>query len=139
MKMLKVTYFGVVHKEKRSAYGVSFPDFPGCISAGDTLEEAVKQAQEALVLHIHGMIEDGESIPEASKIDDITHEVKPLAIVPVAVAVPSLRVKRYNIAARDTDMKKIDRFLKQRGRSRDRSEFLISSALREISRESKSV
>ena len=139
MKKLKVTYFGVVHKEKRSAYGVSFPDFPGCISAGDTLEEAVIQAQEALVLHIHGMIEDGESIPEASKIDDITHEVKPLAIVPVAVAVPSLRVKRYNIAARDTDMKKIDRFLKQRGRSRDRSEFLISSALREISRESKSV
>jgi predicted RNase H-like HicB family nuclease len=134
--MLKVTYFGVVHKEKRSDYGVSFPDFPGCIAAGDSLEDAVKQAHEALVLHIHGMIEDGDAIPEASKIDDITHEIKPLAIVPVAVNVPSLRVKRYNIAARDTDMKKIDRFLKQRGRHRDRSEFLISAALREINRES---
>jgi len=33
-------YIALVHKEKDSAYGVSFPDFPGCISAGDTLEEA---------------------------------------------------------------------------------------------------
>jgi predicted RNase H-like HicB family nuclease len=137
--MLKVTYFGVVHKDKGSDYGVSFPDFPGCVSAGDDLEDAVKQAHEALVLHIRGMIEDGEAIPESSKMDDITHEIKPLAIVPVAVDVPSLRVKRYNIAARDTDMKKIDRFLRQHGRKRDRSEFLISSALREIDRESRSV
>jgi predicted RNase H-like HicB family nuclease len=136
--MLKVTYFGVVHKDKRSDYGVSFPDFPGCVSAGDDLEDAVKQAHEALALHIQGMIEDGEAIPEASKMDDITHEIKPLAIVPVVANVPSLRVKRYNIAARDTDMKKIDRFLKSHGRKRDRSEFLISSALREIERESRS-
>ena len=137
--MVQVTYFGIIHKDKGSDYGVSFPDFPGCISVGDNLEDAAKQAHEALALHIQGMIEDGEAIPEASKMDDITHEIKPLAIVPVAVDVPSLRVKRYNIAARDTDMKKIDRFLKLRGRNRDRSEFLISAALREINRESKSV
>jgi len=136
--MVRVIYFGVVHKDKNSGYGVSFPDFPGCVAADADLEDVIEQAKEALEFHIRGMIEDGESIPEASKMEDISDENKPIALAPVEVEVPSLRVKRYNIAARDADMRKIDRFLKKRGRHRDRSEFLISSALREIDREQKS-
>ena len=47
-------------------YSVDFPDLPGCISAGDTLEEALAMAREALSLHLFGMDEDGEAIPSAS-------------------------------------------------------------------------
>ena len=56
-------YIAYLHKDKRSDFGVSFPDFPGCAQPGKTLEEARRKAAEALSLHIAGMIEDGEKIP----------------------------------------------------------------------------
>jgi predicted RNase H-like HicB family nuclease len=62
-------YIALIHKEPGSDYGVSFPDFPGCISAGKTLDEARAAAVEALALHIEGMIEDGETIPAASTLE----------------------------------------------------------------------
>ncbi len=42
-------YIAYLHKDKKSDYGVSFPDFPGCITAGTSLEEARRMAAEALV------------------------------------------------------------------------------------------
>jgi predicted RNase H-like HicB family nuclease len=53
---------------------VSFPDFPGCITAGKTIEESRRNAQKALALHISGMIEDGQSIPRPSTFDEIAKE-----------------------------------------------------------------
>ena len=57
------SYVAVIHKDADSDYGVSFPDFPGCISAGSSVDEARDMAREALALHVHGMQEDGEAIP----------------------------------------------------------------------------
>lgn len=57
-------YIALIHKDADSDYGVSFPDLPGVISAGSTLDEARDMATEALALHIEGLIEDGEAIPE---------------------------------------------------------------------------
>lgn len=45
------------------AFGVTVPDLPGCFSAGDTLDEALEQAKEAIMLHIEGLLDDGEPIP----------------------------------------------------------------------------
>jgi len=64
-------YVTYLHKDAKSDYGVSFPDFPGCITAGSTMEEARRMAVEALSLHIAGMQEDGEEIPEPSTLDDL--------------------------------------------------------------------
>jgi predicted RNase H-like HicB family nuclease len=47
-------------------YGVVFPDFPGCVSAGDTIQQAAEMAAEALALHVASMVEDGEALPEPS-------------------------------------------------------------------------
>lgn len=47
------------------AVGVWFPDLPGCFSAGDTLDEAMANAPEALALWIESMAEDGKAIPRA--------------------------------------------------------------------------
>lgn len=60
------TYFGIVRKDAGTAYGVDFPDFPGCVAAGDTAEEAMRLGEGALGLHIRGMLEDGEPIPPPS-------------------------------------------------------------------------
>lgn len=64
-----VDYIAYLHKDRDSDFGVSFPDFPGCVTAGRTLEEARRIAAEALALHIAGMVEDGQAIPEPSSLD----------------------------------------------------------------------
>src|SRR6266702_8757706 len=52
-------YIALIHKEAGSDYGVSFPDFPGLITAGATLDEALALAEEALAFHLDGLTEDG--------------------------------------------------------------------------------
>lgn len=56
-------YVALVHKSRGTSYGVSFPDVPGCISAGDTLDEALANAAEALAGHLALMRADGDKIP----------------------------------------------------------------------------
>ena len=68
---MEQTYIGLVHKEPDSDYGVSFPDLPGCITAGGTLEEAREMATEALALHLEGMAHSGMDIPAPSSADAI--------------------------------------------------------------------
>ena len=46
------TYIALLRKDPDSDYGVDFPDFPGCVTAGSTLEEARAMAEEALAFHI---------------------------------------------------------------------------------------
>jgi len=48
---------------EQSGFVVSFPDLPGCLTEGDTLEEAVHMAKDALALHLFGMESDGDLIP----------------------------------------------------------------------------
>ena len=57
-------YIGIVHKDKGSDFGVSFPDFPGAVTAASSLDEAIEMAAEALALHVEGMLAEGEAIPE---------------------------------------------------------------------------
>src|SRR5260370_9321114 len=64
-------YIAYLHKDSKSDFGVSFPDFPGCVTAGKSLEEARRKAPEALAFHIAGMLEDGEKIPKPSKMDNL--------------------------------------------------------------------
>ncbi|MBL4940034.1 MAG: type II toxin-antitoxin system HicB family antitoxin [Colwellia sp.] len=64
-------YFGVLRKDATSDYGIDFPDFPGCVTAGLDLDDALRMAKEALALHINGMIEDGESVPTPTLLEVI--------------------------------------------------------------------
>jgi predicted RNase H-like HicB family nuclease len=59
-------YIALVRKDPDSDYGVSFPDFPGAVTAAPSLDEALARAGEALALHVEGMAEDGEPIPPPS-------------------------------------------------------------------------
>lgn len=64
-------YIGLIHKEDASDYGVSFPDFPGVVTAGASLGEARDLAEQALAFHVGGLIDDGEAIPEPSSLEQI--------------------------------------------------------------------
>jgi predicted RNase H-like HicB family nuclease len=64
-------YIALVHKDKGTSYGVSFPDLPGCISAGDTFEEAMDNASQALAGHLAVMEADGDPIPHARSLEEL--------------------------------------------------------------------
>ncbi len=55
-------YIVIVHKDEHSAYGMSFPDAPGCFSAADEIDDIFAMAAEALTLWAEGMREDGSAI-----------------------------------------------------------------------------
>ena len=63
--MRKLTYLAVFEPTS-NGYSVYFPDLPGCVSFGETIETAQKAASEALGLHIYGMEQDYEALPEAT-------------------------------------------------------------------------
>ncbi len=54
-------------------YDVTFVDLPGCVSQGNSLEDTLRMAQEALSLHVGSMIEDGDPLPEPSTLDEARH------------------------------------------------------------------
>lgn len=114
-------YIAVCHKEKDSDFGVSFPDFPGCITAGKTLREAMTMAREALQLHIEGMVEDGLELPEPS--EDI--EAKGAILFAVEVTPPGKFV-RVNITVPENVLEDIDALAKKSGMSR--SGYMVSKA-----------
>jgi len=64
-------YIGLLHKDADSDFGVSFPDFPGVVTAGTTLDGAHAMAEEALSFHLEGLMEDGAPIPEPSTLEQI--------------------------------------------------------------------
>lgn len=63
-------YVSFIHWDG-AGYGVSFPDFPGCVSVGDTADEAVRRGCEALAFHVEGLVADGARIPPPRSIDAI--------------------------------------------------------------------
>ncbi len=122
-------YIAVVHKDPDSDYGVSLPDFPGCITAGSTIDEAKDMAREALSLHIKGMLEDGEKIPEPSSLEDVMADPENAdAIAFLVVTTPDLKPKsvRVNIIVPENTLRQIDAMAKKRGMSR--SSFLVHAA-----------
>jgi predicted RNase H-like HicB family nuclease len=64
-------YVAIVEDEEGKAVGVWFPDLPGCISAGDTLDEAMLNTAAALELWAEAMIESGQKIPPPRSLTDL--------------------------------------------------------------------
>jgi len=104
-------YIAVVLKDKRSDYGVCFPDFPGCITAGKTLEEAKDLAHEALQFHVDGMITDGEDLPTASTLDKVQSKYKKAVIFLVIPVSFKTKATRINITIDEKLLRKLDRHL----------------------------
>jgi predicted RNase H-like HicB family nuclease len=125
-------YIGVIHKEAGSDFGVSFPDFPGVITAGTSLEDARVMAEEALALHVEGMVEDGQVIPEPSTLDEVMSnpDNKDGVAILVGVKTQASRCIRVNVTLPEDILKRIDRYADQAGLTR--SAFLARAAKREL-------
>lgn len=86
----QTTYYGVFEPAAGNGFSVYFPDLPGCISYGATLDEARKNARDALGLHLYGMEKDGDQIPAPSAAPEIDPETAPGYLVRPVTVFPSL-------------------------------------------------
>ena len=122
-------YIAIVHKDTKSDFGVSFPDFHGCITAGKNIDEAKDMAQEALTLHIQGMLEDGGQLPSPSRLEEIMNDpdyANAIAYLVVSVPDAKPRTVRVNVSVPEMTLKQIDAAAKKQGMSR--SSFLVHAA-----------
>jgi predicted RNase H-like HicB family nuclease len=132
-------YIAYLHKGRKSDFGVSFPDFPGCITAGRTLEEARRMAEEALTFHIAGMEEDGDPIPEPSALDTLADDpaMKGAVAFLVHVEPKAGKTVRVNITLREKQMEEIDRRAVSCGMTR--SAYMVHSSLADFAGKRNSV
>ena len=68
-------YHAIISYEDDGVH-VTFPDLPGCISFGKDEDEAIRMAREAVSLHLYGMEQDGEAIPEPSSLKALAKDEK---------------------------------------------------------------
>lgn len=118
-------FVGIVHKDNNSDYGVSFPDFPGCISAGDSLEEAYGMATEALEAHLQVMREMGAALPRRARtLDEVVKHPQSKGAATfflIEAHLPS-RTVRINVTMDEGLLHKIDKI------AGNRSAFLARAA-----------
>lgn len=125
-------YVALIHKDPASDYGVSFPDVPGCVTAGRSLDDARRLAEEALSFHLNSLEQDGEVAPEPSSLETIMSEPENRSGVAILVAVPERprRSIRVNVTLPEDVLGDIDRFAQTQGLTR--SGFLARAAKRLI-------
>ena len=127
----------VIHKDDVSGYGVTVPDLPGCFSAGDTLEDAIESACEAVACHLEGLLMDGEAIPPKASFEDHRvsgdYEDGVWVLVNVDVSKLSSKAKRINITVPERVLAIVDRAAAREGETR--SGLLARAALRYVAQQ----
>ncbi len=124
-------YLIVLHTEEgRTDYGVTVPDMPGCTSAGDTLDDALANAQDAILSYIGVLVEDGKPIPPPSRAiprELEAGEVVGIVDIDLQKVEPSRRAVRLNVSIPGYAIDMIDRAAGLAGTTR--SGFLTRAAL----------
>ncbi len=107
-KKIYETYVASVNIEN-GIYGITFFDFPGCVSVADDIEEAVHNAHEVLQLHTTGMLEDDPILPTPTDLKDIiAEEGKSDLHLLVEIKINNVKRKRISLPISKEILAKID-------------------------------
>lgn len=128
--------YALIHEEN-DVFGISFPDFPGCISVGDTAETAIVKGTEVLTFHVSGMADDGEKLPMLRTLAELQAdpdfkedcEGGVLALVPFELPGKSVRI---NISIDENLLSLIDHATAKTGESR--SGWLANAARNKLAK-----
>lgn len=119
---------------ERTAWGVVVPDLPGCFSAGDSLDEALLEAEQAVELHMTALMEAGHPIPAPSQLQAVIESGEFAGWIPALLEVDITRLEgpaeRINITLPKVVLSLIDRAAERLGVSR--SGFIRDAAIRAI-------
>ncbi len=123
-------YAVVVHHDKGSAFGVSVPDLPGCFSAGESFDEALENAVEAIEFHLGGLAEEGLEIPRPQPVD--AHLENPdyaggtWGFVDIDLTPYLGKTEKINVTLPSAVIRRID------AKYKNRSRFLAEAALKAL-------
>ncbi len=124
-----------IHKEEDSCYGVTVPDIPGCFSAGESLDEAMNNVQEAISSHLEILAEDQKLAPKPSlvdsHIDNEDYTGATWAYVDIDVSPYLGKTEKATVTLPKLLIKKIDALVAS-GKAKNRSAFLADSALKSL-------
>jgi len=121
--------WALVHEEKkkgRRIYGISFPDFPGVVSGGSSMDEAIERGRATLAFHVAGLIDDGEPVPVQRSLQELradpefmeeARDIANVCVVEVNFDLPGKPV-RVNISIDDSLLSAIDRAAEAAGKTR---------------------
>lgn len=121
---------------KAGAYGISFPDFPGCVSGGRTLDEALRRGRETLASHVAFMIDEGGLLPPIRDVEAIRADAEVAPAIADATLVTAVELDlpgksvRVNVSIDERLLARIDRAAEAEGESR--SGFLAEAARRRL-------
>ena len=117
--------------DAKHAFGVVVPDLPGCFSAGDTLDDALTNSREAILLHLEGLLDDAQPFPAPSPIELLRKKRNyrgwTWAVVDVDAGELGDKAARINITLPQRILRAIDSHAKKQGETR--SGFLARAAL----------
>jgi predicted RNase H-like HicB family nuclease len=124
-------YIALLRKDPDSDFGVDFPDLPGCITSGSTLEETREMAAEALEFHIEGMLEENLPIPKPSRLEVVMADPENAEAIPFPVAVPDRLsgAGQIEIILSAAVLEKLDAVAEKRGTTRS---ALLTEAVRRL-------
>lgn len=106
-----------------AAFGVVVPDLPGCFSAGDTMDEALTNTEEAITAWLEAALDAGQEIPQPSDIEALRKAHKTYrgwvwALVKVDPAVMDDTLERVNISLPRRVLHRLDAHAKAAGETR---------------------
>lgn len=120
----------IEHGDEKHAYGVVVPDVPGAFSAGESIDEAITNSEDAILMVLEDYIERGEALPKASTIEALRNKKEfkgwAWAFADVDLAKLSGKAVRINITVPERLLASIDAFAHEHGESR--SGFLARAA-----------
>lgn len=122
-------YTVMIDWEPGSDFCAIFPDFPGCVSAGATLEEAIQNAREAIAGHIALMVKDGDMLPEPTPYEQVRsgRDATTVGVVLIPIALPG-KPESVTVTLDDALLGEID------AAGLNRSQFLAEAARAELAR-----
>jgi predicted RNase H-like HicB family nuclease len=119
-----------LHTDDGIRYGVTVPDLPGCFSAGDTFDEAVERAYEAIDTHVEQLIQQGDELPPMRSLAEHQANADLAGAVWVVIDAPVERyfgpAEKINITVPALLLRHIDEYARAHGESR--SGFLTRAA-----------
>lgn len=121
----------VLHSDDGIQYGVTVPDIPGCFSAGESIDKALRSVKEAIESHLEILVDDGDEIPApmsvADHVENDDYKDGIWAMVDIDISKFSMKTEKVNVTLPTRIIHLIDGQV-AKGNSRSRSSFLTEAA-----------
>lgn len=124
---MAIAIYPAIVERAREGFSVFFPDLPGCVSAGSSIQQAALNAEEALSGHLLVSAQYGDEVSDPTPLDllEFDHDIDEIARILVRAERPGKSV-RLNITLDEGLVAAIDRVAK------NRSGFLADAARHEL-------